>query len=146
MIQFTIATPERVVYKDEIDSISLPTPMGEITVLQNHIPLVSLVSPGAITLRKNNAESYISVSGGFVNVKEHSNVTLLADTAEKAEELTLEAVEKAREAARLALTQVRVADDATFARATAAVERELARMKVARKHRAKGGMHLEKGE
>ena len=43
MLHFQIATPERVVYKESIDSLSLPTPMGEITVLQNHIPLVSLI-------------------------------------------------------------------------------------------------------
>ena len=142
MIAFTIATPERVVYKESIDSLSLPTPMGEITVLQNHIPLVSLISPGMITLRKGKEEWYVAVSGGFVSVKPESNVTLLADTAERAEELTLEAVEKAREDARRALQQVRVADDASFAMAAAAVERELARVRVARKHKARGGLQI----
>ncbi len=146
MILFTIATPERVVYKEDIDSLSLPTPLGEITVLQNHIPLVSLISPGMITLRKGKEEWYVAVSGGFVSVKPESNVTLLADTAERAEELTLEAVEKAREDARHALLQVRVADDASFAMAAAAVERELARVRVARKHHSRGGSSPLQGE
>ncbi len=146
MLSFTIATPERVVYKQEIESVSLPTPQGEITVLPNHISLVSLVSPGMITMRKGKEEWYVSVSGGFVNVKPQSQVTLLADTAERAEELTLEAIEKAREQARRALSEVRVADEESFAAAAAGLERELARLRVARKHKSRGGSSPLQGE
>src|SRR3990167_3395695 len=142
MLHFQIATPERVVYKEDIDSLSLPTPLGEITVLPHHIPLVSLVSPGMITLRKGKEEWYVAVSGGFVSVKPQSQVMLLADTAERAEELTLDAVEAAREQARKALQQVRVMDDEKFGLAVAAMERELARVRVARKHRARGGLQI----
>ena len=145
MLSFTITTPERVVYETSAESISLPTVQGEITILPNHIPLVAIVAPGAITVRKNNKEEYLSVSGGFITVRPGIKVTMLADTAEKAEELTIEAIEKAREQARKMLTQTRVVDEELFTSAAAALERELARLKVARKHRARGGMHIEEG-
>ena len=143
MINFQIATPERVVYKQEIDSVSLPTPMGEITVLPNHLPLVSLISPGMITVRQGKQEQYMAISGGFIAVKPQSQVTVLADSAEKAEELTLAEIEKARERAKKLLTETRVADEESFVAAAAGLERELARLRVARKHRARGGLKIE---
>ena len=153
MITFEIATPERVVYTDEVESITLPTKEGEITVLPNHIPLVSVLVPGALTLRKGGQEQYLAVSGGFIEVqpaqisptekfqsgKPGTRVVVLADTAERAEELTLEAIEKAREDARRVLEEKRTLDEESFTLAAVALERELARLKVARKRRARGG-------
>lgn len=135
MIQFEIATPERVVYKDTVDSLTLPTREGEITVLPQHIPLVSVLVPGAITVRKGADEQYMAVSGGFIEVQPHNRVVVLADTAELAEELTVEAIEKARAEAQKVLAEKRTADTESFALAAAALERELARLKVARKRR-----------
>ncbi len=65
-INFKIATPEKVVYKDEVDAISVPTKMGEITVLPNHIPLISVLVAGEIVVRKGEEEVAMSVSGGFL--------------------------------------------------------------------------------
>ncbi|MBI2552626.1 ATP synthase F1 subunit epsilon [Candidatus Uhrbacteria bacterium] len=139
MIAFEIATPERIVYRDEVDSITLPTKEGEITVLPQHIPLVSVLVPGAITVRKGKGEQYMAVSGGFIEVQPQNRVVVLADTAERAEELTVAAIEKARADAERALTEKRNMDDETFAAAAAGLERELARLKVARRHRGHGG-------
>lgn len=135
MINFEIATPERIVYKDSVDSLTLPTREGEITVLPHHIPLVSVLQPGAITVRKGQQEQYIAVSGGFIEVQPQNRVVVLADTAERAEELTIDAIEKARAEAQKVLAEKRTADTGSFALAAAALERELARLKVARKHR-----------
>lgn len=153
MITFEIATPERIVYKDTVDSLTLPTREGEITVLPQHIPLVSVLVPGAITMRKGREESYMAVSGGFIEVqpaqispaekfqsgKPSTRVVVLADTAERAEELTEAAIEKARAEAQRVLKEKRVVDDESFAAAAAALERELARLKVARKRHPRGG-------
>ena len=139
MIAFEIATPERIVYKETVDSLTLPTKDGEITVLPNHIPLVSALQPGAITVRKGKDEQYMAVSGGFIEVQPNNRVVVLADTAERAEELTLAAIEKARAEAERVLHEKRSMDDETFAAAAAGLERELARLKVARKHRPRGG-------
>lgn len=130
-----ITTPERTVFQETADSISIPTADGEITVLPNHLPLVSLLVPGALTLRKGGTESAIAVSTGFVEVRPGNHVLILADTAERAEELDMEKVEEARALAAKHLTEHAHQEDTAFAEAAAALERELARVKVARRHR-----------
>ena len=139
MITFEIATPERIVYKEQVDSLTLPTKDGEITVLPNHIPLVAVLVPGVAVVRKGGKESYMAVSGGFIEVQPGNRVVVLADTAERAEELTEAAIEKARADAESALKEKRNMDDETFAAAAAGLERELARLRVARRHRSHAG-------
>ncbi len=132
-IHFELTTPERIVFKEEIDQITLPTKEGEITILPNHIPLVAVLVPGMATLIKNGVESYVAVSGGFIEVRPGSRVIVLADTAERAEELDLKKIEEAHARAVQALTEKRHADDVSFADVAVGLERELARLKVARK-------------
>ncbi len=134
MITFEIATPERIVYKEQVDSLTLPTKDGEITILPNHIPLVAVLVPGVAVVRKGGQESYMAVSGGFIEVQPNNRVVVLADTAERAEELTVTAIEKARAEAARVLHEKRSMDDESFAAAAAGLERELARLKVARRH------------
>lgn len=138
MIDFKIVTPEKKVYEDMVDSVTIPTTEGEITVLPNHIPLVTILTPGELVVRNGKEEKYMAVSGGFVTVHLKNKLVILADTAERAEELTLEAIERARERARILLEEKRGKDEVAFADAAAGLERELARLKVARKHRARG--------
>ena len=130
-LKFEIITPERVVYKDEVDQITLPTAEGEITILPNHIPLVAVLRPGEIVAKKDGNEIAMSCSGGFIEVTP-KKVVVLADTAEKAEELVEEEILKARERAEQILKEKHI-DSEKFAEAAAAMERELARLKVARK-------------
>ncbi len=138
MIHFEIATPERIVYKTQADSITIPTSQGEITVLPHHIPLVALLAPGILTVRRQKNEEYLAVSGGFIEIQPSSRVVVLADTAERSEELTLEAVEAARDRAAMLMAEKRHIDNESFAAAAAGLERELARLKVVHKHRSKG--------
>lgn len=135
-IKFELITPERVVLRDEFDSATVPTREGEITVLPGHVPLVASLVPGMITVQRTGGEQYLAVSGGFIEVQPGSKMIVLADTAERAEELDLDKVEAARERAEKLLTEKRHVDDVSSAAAMAALERELARAKVARKHRA----------
>ncbi len=130
-LKFEIITPERVVLKDEIDQVTLPTAEGEITVLPNHIPLIAVLRPGEIVAKKGKEEIAMSCSGGFIEVT-GDKVLILADTAEKAEELVEAEIEKARERAQKILEEKHV-DAEKYAEAAGALERELARLKVARK-------------
>lgn len=130
-LKFEIITPERVVLKDEIDQVTLPTAEGEITVLPNHIPLIAVLRPGEIIAKKGKEEIAMSCSGGFIEVT-GDKVLILADTAEKAEELVEAEIEKARERAQKILEEKHV-DAEKYADAAGALERELARLKVARK-------------
>ena len=140
-LKFELTTPERIVLKDEFESATVPTLEGEITVLPGHIPLVASLAPGMITVRKGGDESYLAVSGGFIEVQPGSALIILADTAERAEELDLRKVEEARERARLLLLEKRQVDDVSSAAAVAALERELARIKVIHKRRNRRGPH-----
>lgn len=132
-INFKIATPERVVFKNDVDQITLPTKQGEITILPNHIPLIAVLKPGEIVIKNDNEEVSLAVSGGFIEVLS-DKVVVLADTAERAEELDIERAEAARKRAEEALKQKKF-DAKEFASLTAMMEKELARLKVAKKYR-----------
>lgn len=131
-LHFQIITPERVVYSDEIDSITLPTQDGEITVLPNHIPLVSSTKPGEIMIKKDNQTHHMAVMGGFIEVSENK-VRLLADAAELAEEIDERRAEEARKRAEKAKSEAK--DDVSFADATAALERAITRIKISQRKR-----------
>ena len=140
-IKFKIVTPERIVYEDEIDQVTLPTADGEITVLPNHIPLISILVSGELDLRKGGEEIAMAVSGGMIEVR-NNEMTILADTAERAEEIDLKRAEEARQRAeKLKEEKIRM-DETEFAAVAAMLEKNLARIKVARKHLTKRGMRI----
>ena len=133
-INLKITTPERVVYKDEeVDSITLPTSQGEITVLPGHIPLISVLQPGEIVVRNSKEEIVMAVSGGFLEVLS-TKVVILADTAERSEEIDIKRAEEAIKRAE-ELKNTRAVDVREFASLTVQIEKELARVKVGRKYR-----------
>ena len=134
-LHLSIVTPERVVYEDEVDSVSVMTDMGEVTVLPDHISLVANLRAGELTLRKNGTQEFLVASTGFLEVRPNNQIVVLADTAERAEELELEKIEEARERARQLLLEKRHVDDVAFADAAAILERELARHRVAMKRK-----------
>ena len=80
-LTFELTTPERIVEKKEVDGVTLPTQEGEITVLPGHIPLVSNLKPGVVTLHDGKEQEYLSVSGGFIEVQPDGRLIVLADTA-----------------------------------------------------------------
>lgn len=132
-----IVTPERVLFEGEVFQVSVSTTMGQITVLPNHIPLVAQLSPGEILVRFNGSdESLMVVSGGIVEVLPEQ-VVILADTAERAEEIDEARAEEARQKAE-ELLKTKVADAEQFALFTAQMEKELARLRVARKYKKQG--------
>ena len=134
-IQFAIVTPERTVYESAVDEIYLSTPGGEIGILPHHIPLVSVVSSGEIRIKKEKEELLFSVGGGFLEVQKTNSVILLADVAERAEEISIERAENARKRAEELIQQKQFADDVEFVSLQASLERSLARLKVVKKHR-----------
>lgn len=134
-LHLTITTPERSLVDTQVDQVSIPTTLGEITVLPHHIPLVAEVVPGELSVRTGKTTEYFAVAGGFVEVRAGNQVVLLADTAEREEELDIAKIEEAEARARKVLSEQVVADDQSFAQAAAALERELARLRVARRRR-----------
>lgn len=137
-IKFEITTPERVVYTDEVDSITIPTAKGEITVLPEHIPLIALLVPGELHIKKGNEEELMAVSGGFIEVRK-DKVIVLSDTAELAHEIDVEAVEEAKKRAEKLLQEKRT-DQVDYVGLSANLERELARLKVGKKYKRLKGL------
>ena len=132
-ISFQLVTPERTVLREELDSLSCPTSLGQITILPNHAPLVANLVPGELKAKNGGQEHYIAVSGGFIEVKKGSEVVVLADAAEHHYEIDAERAEEAKKRAEEALRQVSVSDE-EYAKVAAAMERNLSRIKIARKH------------
>lgn len=144
MLQLSVITPERTIYDGTVDQVTLQTMEGEITVLPHHIPLVSALAPGELRIVQGGKEVPMAIAGGFVEVLPGNRVAVLADDALRVEEMDVTAIEAARERARKALEEKRAVDDTSFADAAAALQKELARLKVARKYRrGSAGPHPE---
>jgi F-type H+-transporting ATPase subunit epsilon len=134
-MKFKIVTPDGVIYEDEIASVSLPTQNGEITVLPHHIPLISVIKTGEIRIVKEGQEIGVAVSSGVLEVREKSEVIVIADTAERAEHIDLDRAEAARKRAQELMLQEKFEDDVQFAALQAQMEKELTRIKVGNKYR-----------
>lgn len=134
-MHFEIVTPERVVLKEDILQLSVPTTSGEITVLPDHIPLVAILKPGVMELKKEDGrEEIISVSGGFIEVMKEK-IVILADTAERAGELDEERIKEARRKAEEIKQSARDKDDVEFTDIAVRLEKELARERALNKWR-----------
>jgi len=131
-IGFEIVTAERAVYSDEVDVVVAPGVEGQLAILPNHAPLMTMLQPGELMVRKAGEEESIFVSGGFLEVQANK-VTVLADTAERAEEIDTARAEEARRRAEQRVATP--ASEADHARAQAAMLRSLMRLKVAQKGR-----------
>lgn len=134
-LNFEIITPEGIVFSDQVDEVILPTPLGEIGILPHHIPLVSLLSAGEARIKKGTAVTYFAISGGFIEVKP-DKVVVLADTAERPEEIDEQRAEEARKKAQELLKTKRT-DAQDFTVLAAKMEKELARLKVVKRRRRK---------
>lgn len=133
---FEITTPEGKQFSDDVAHVSLPTVDGEITVLAHHEPLVSLLVPGELRIAQNGETTVYAIAGGFLEVRDNT-ATVLADSAVRAEEIDEARAEAARQKAEELMRDQRLNDE-VYAEAAAALERNLARLKVARKYRHRG--------
>lgn len=133
MIKFKIVTPEGSVYEDEVSQCTIPTMSGEITVLPNHIPLVSILKTGEIRFIDKDGDHAIALAGGFLEVRGNNELIILADNAERAEEIDIERAEEARKRAEELLKQSENEADVDFARIQAMMDREMNRIKVGKK-------------
>lgn len=99
-MRLEIITAERLVYSDDVDVVVAPGIEGQLGILPHHAPLMTALQPGELMVRKNGEESYLAVSGGFMEVL-GNRVTILADAAERSDEIdeqrAQQAVERARE-------------------------------------------------
>lgn len=133
-LHFKIVSPERVVYEDDVDAVTIPTLAGEITVLPHHIPLTASLRAGELLVKKGGEMMPMAISGGLIEIQSGSVVTVLADSAERVEEIDEARAEEARKRAQQVMSEKRD-EQVDFTALAAKMEKELARVKVARKYR-----------
>ena len=135
-----VVTAERELYNGEANLVSAPGSEGRLGILPRHAALLTTLAPGDLRIELNGAEEPLFVSGGFLEVS-NDNVTVLADTAEHAEEIDQARAEEARRRAQERLTQTQ--SEAERAELQAALERAVARLRVAELTRRRGRRRIE---
>ena len=138
-MRLEIVTAERPVYSEEVEILVAPGIDGELAILPYHAPLLTVLKPGEIRVVRGGEESFIAVSGGFMEVMANK-VTLLADTAEREEEIDLERTEAALKRAQEGVASAASAMD--LERAMAEMRRSQARLKVVRRRRRGTGANV----
>ncbi len=130
LLELTVVTPERVVLKESVYSLVLPGVDGYLGVLPNHAPMLAALKIGVVKYRRPGGEfSPLAVSGGFFEVSNNKAV-ILADSAERPEEIDLNRARAARERAEKRLRSK--AENIDFHRAQLALQRAINRLRVAR--------------
>ncbi len=132
-----IITPERVVLAEEgVESLTVPGALGELTLLPEHAALMTALLPGPLVVRKGGTETDIALSGGFLELKD-DKVIILADSAERSDELDAARAQEARDHARAQLRERQA--DINIAEVMAALERAQARVRVADRSQRRRG-------
>ena len=140
-LKLSIMTPERRVYSEEVDMVIAPSTEGQLGILPHHAPLLTAITCGELRVKRGDEEEIFAISGGFMEVQS-DRVTILANTAEHAEEIDLERAEAARRRAEARL-RGRKQENVDFARAEAALRRAMTRINVTKLRRRKGSRRLE---
>ena len=129
-IELIIVTPQRQLLREKVASVQLPGASGELGILPGHAPLISELAVGEITFRSDSGEQRLAVASGFAEVLP-DKVTVLAETAERPEEINVERARKAKEHAEQWLAGAQTEGDVE--RALEALRRAEVRLRVAGK-------------
>ncbi len=135
MLKFKIVTPEKVIYENEISQVSIPTMSGEITILPNHIPLISVLKAGEMKIKDKNGEHNLAVSGGFLEVRGNNEIVILADHAERVADIDLTKTEEAKQRAEEQMKNIKNVQDVDYARLQAVIDRELNKIRIVKKYK-----------
>ncbi len=127
-----IVTAERQIYSDDVNAIVADGIEGQLGILPHHAPLITMLKPSELLIRKDNEETYMAVTGGFLEVRP-DKVIVLADACERSEEIDIERAEAAKRRAEDRLKAH--IPEIDLHRAEAALRRSLIRIKVAERRR-----------
>jgi F-type H+-transporting ATPase subunit epsilon len=127
-----IVTAERQVFSEDVNTIIAEGIDGQMTILPKHAPLITMLAPGELVIRKDGEEMYMSISGGFLEVRPEK-VIVLADACERSDEIDLERAREAKKRAEDRLKNLTTEIDQS--RAEAALRRSMARLRVVEKRR-----------
>ncbi|WHZ02998.1 F0F1 ATP synthase subunit epsilon [Neobacillus sp. YX16] len=129
-IKVSVVTPDGPVYESDVEMVITKAQSGELGILPGHIPMVAPLEIGVVRLFKSGSkeEDLVAVSGGFLEVRT-DKVTILAQSAERAEDIDVERALRAKERAEQRM-QVQKAEDIDFRRAELALQRAVNRLSV----------------
>jgi len=131
-INLELITPDKVILKEGVDSVTVPGSAGSFQVLKNHAPLISTFETGIITVKSNSSILRFTTSGGTVEVN-NNDVLVLAETAEKIESIDVNRAEQAKKRAEERLSKRHEAN-IDEARAEAALQRAINRINATKKY------------
>jgi F-type H+-transporting ATPase subunit epsilon len=132
-LRLELTTPTRLVVSEEADEVVVPGADGYFGVLPGHAPFLTTLGIGELTYRIGRDEHHLAVSGGFAEVR-NDKVIVLADTAERPEDIDQARAQRARERAEQRLSG-RTQEEVDFVRAQCALARALVRLQVASRNR-----------
>ncbi len=138
-IKLEVVTAERLVLSDQVDMVIAPGSEGELGILSHHTPLMTMLKPGELRYKKGNEEASLAVTGGFLEVRP-DHVIVLADAAERADEIDATRAEAARKRAQERLTHL--GPEVDRSRAEAALRRAIARLDVVGKRQRRKGQTI----
>ncbi len=131
-----IITAERQVYSDEVDMVIAPGFDGQLGILPMHAPLMTMLKPGELTVRKDGENMYVAVSGGFMEVL-GNKVSVLADACERSDEIDEQRAEQAVQRAQERLANL--GSDMELERAVSALRRAQVRVDLVRRRSPRSG-------
>ncbi|MFA5400645.1 MAG: F0F1 ATP synthase subunit epsilon [Dehalococcoidia bacterium] len=135
-MKLEIVTAERQIFSGDVTTVIAEGTEGQMTVLPKHAPLITMLAPGELVIRKDGDEQYMVITGGFMEVMPEK-VIVLADSCERCDEIDLERAAAAKQRAEERLKSI--TSDIDQSRAEAALRRSLARLRVAEKRRRTPG-------
>ncbi|HEX5418105.1 MAG TPA: F0F1 ATP synthase subunit epsilon [Chloroflexota bacterium] len=134
-LRLDVVTAERLVYSDDVASVVAPGSEGELTLLPRHAALMTTLQPGALRVHGPAGDVDLAIGGGFLEVRDN-RVLVLADSAERAEEIDIERAHAAEERARRLIAERGTGTTENLVAAEAALRRSQVRLKVARRRRS----------
>jgi F-type H+-transporting ATPase subunit epsilon len=144
-IQLEIVTVEGKIFDDHVNMVIAPGSRGVMGILPRHAPLLTSLDYGELQIKKEGEEDqFFAIGGGFMEVQP-DHVVILADSAERAEEIDMARAEAARQRAEELISGAKEAE-ADLARAQAALRRSLIRLKVVRRRRRERGEYVAPGQ
>ncbi len=132
MLHLKIITPKKIVLEKEVDSVSVPTEKGEITILPHHVNLFSLLVEGIVKIKKQNKEDYLAIGGGYLET-DGEELNILVSKAYGQDEIDQELIKKAVEEAKKILSQSK--DEKERLEAASLLRRSLIDMKLLKKRK-----------
>jgi F-type H+-transporting ATPase subunit epsilon len=127
-IELQIVTPDKLLVREQVDEVEIPGSEGYFGVLPGHTPMLASLAVGELWYRKGQEKTYLAIAFGFAEVLP-DRVTILAQLAERAEEIDITRAEESKKRAESRLTAPRA--DVDYERARAALVKSLARLQVA---------------